>query len=159
MKFTTAMIALAMSAAAAHAGSIQTFSEDSASFPSLVRVGTAEAPKADEMKANADTTLPKLPQFDADGKVLDGRSQLEAWAKANGTTVSDLLTKRLYGHYPKKTDDEIAAAPAKADEPAEDAAPDAQKTASVTPDEDAPEAVAADAGAPVFPQGELRQPD
>ena len=164
MKIITALVAVAMSGAAAQAGSIRTFDADSASFPSLLRVGTAEAPKADEMKAEAETAMPMPPAVDADGNELDGRSQLEAWAAANGTTVSDLLTKRLYGHYPKNTDGEIAAlAPKKVEKPAEDAATDEQKTASVTADENAPEAdapVAADAGSvPVFPEGELRKPE
>ena len=162
MKLITALVAVAMSGAAAHAGSIRTFDADSASFPSLLRVGTAEAPKAEEMKVEAEMPMPAA--VDADGNELDGRSQLEAWAAANGTTVSDLLTKRLYGHYPKNTDGEIAAlAPKKVEKPAEDAATDEQKTASVTADENAPEAdapVAADAGSvPVFPEGELRKPE
>ena len=162
MKLITALVAVAMSGAAAHAGSIRTFDADSASFPSLLRVGTAEAPKAEEMKVEAEMPMPAA--VDADGNELDGRSQLEAWAAANGTTVSDLLTKRLYGHYPKNTDGEIAAlAPKKVEKPAEDAATDEQKTASVTPDEAAPEAPAAvEASAgdqPMFPQGELRKPE
>ena len=165
MKFTTAFVALAMSAGAAHAGSIQRFAADSATFPSLVRVGTPAAPKPEAVKAEADTGLPAMPMLDADGKEMDGRSQLEAWAELHGTTVEDLLAKRLYGHYPKNTDGEIAAlAPKKKAEPAEDAATDEQKTASVTADEDAPDAaaepVAADAGTvPVFPEGELRKPE
>ncbi|MCC0029830.1 MAG: hypothetical protein H6891_06010 [Brucellaceae bacterium] len=90
------LVVVAMSGAA-QASSIRTFDADSASFPSLLRVGTAEAPKAEAMKAEAE--MPKPAAVDADGNELDGRSQLEAWAMANGTTVSELLTKRLYGHY------------------------------------------------------------
>ncbi len=167
MKFTAALVALTMSAGAAQAGSIQSYKDGDTTFPSVVRIGGAAAPvKTEAKEAKADTGLPDMPTVDAEGNPLDGRSQLEAWAKMHNTTVEDVLMKRLYGHYPKHTDGKIAALekPEPKAAKAEPMGTDNEKTASVTPDENAPSAppapVAADAGGqPMFPQGELRKPE
>lgn len=163
MKFTTGLIALAMSATAAQAGSIQTVADTDETHPSLVLMGTA-APKAEPVKAEYDLGIPDLPTVDADGNLLDGRSQLEAWAKAHGTDISEILNRRLRGHYPEKIDEEDVAAPAaKAPAPVDEAAEvetvatDDQKTASVSPD--AVEAKADTAPPPLFPEGKLREPE
>lgn len=161
MKFTTGLIALAMSAAAAQAGSIQTVNDTDETHPSLVLMGTA-APKAEPVKAEYDLGIPELPKVDAEGNLLDGRSQLEAWAKAHGTDISEILNRRLRGHYPEKIDEEevaapAAKAPAPVDEAVEAAATDNQKTASVSPD--AVETKADKAEPPLFPEGKLRKPE
>jgi hypothetical protein len=88
MRITLLALSGAFAATAAQAGSIQVIDAPPTTFPSIQAVGNATV-ALPAQPVNAPAANPAT--------IEDGRSQLEAWAKANNTTVEKLLLERTNG--------------------------------------------------------------